>query len=120
MDNENHFGLVDLEYLREISGNDADFIKEMLDMFLVQTPELMTELSEAISGGNFADIKAAAHKVKPTFAMVGRDDFRQAMQQIENLAKEEGDLLQIKVYYDSVNGKLPLLFKDIITAKTAL
>jgi len=73
---------LDLSYLKDMSGDSAEFIIEMLDMFKAQTPIYMTELEQALADKDWSKVSAAAHKIKPTFSYVGREDAKDHMQKI--------------------------------------
>lgn len=83
---------LDLSYLKDMSGDNAEFIIEMIDLFKSQTPVYIAELEVAVKEKNWTKVAGFAHKMKPTFAYVGREDAREHMQMIENNANQLKDL----------------------------
>lgn len=83
---------LDLSYLKDMCGDNAAFIIEMIDLFKVQTPVYIQEMQAALAAKDWAKVAAGAHKIKPTFVYVGREDAKEFMQQIETNAKEGKDL----------------------------
>ncbi len=63
--------LIDLSYLRELSGGSEEFEKEMIELYLNQTPIELEILNKAIEREDFAGVKATAHKLKSSFSLMG-------------------------------------------------
>ncbi len=78
--------LIDLDYLRNISGNGNVFILEMLETFLIDSPASMEKLKSCIELADHKGIQREAHTLKSMFAFIG----------CAKLAKECEDL-EIKV-----------------------
>src|SRR5438045_636155 len=51
---------VNLEYLHQLSGNDKDFEKEILQQFLIQAPTELSQLEEFLADGNFDGVRRTA------------------------------------------------------------
>jgi HPt (histidine-containing phosphotransfer) domain-containing protein len=83
---------LDLSYLRDMSGNSIEFMIEMIDMFKQQTPIYVAELEQSLLEQNWSKVSSCAHKIKPTFAYVGRDDAKNHMQMMEQNARDLTDL----------------------------
>jgi HPt (histidine-containing phosphotransfer) domain-containing protein len=107
IDVEKNNSPLDLSYLRDMSGDSAEFMIEMIDMFKVQTPLYVSDLEQSIIAQDWAKASGFAHKIKPTFSYVGREDARALLQVIENNAKEMKDLSEmpgaLKELLDFVN-----------------
>jgi signal transduction histidine kinase/DNA-binding response OmpR family regulator len=69
-----HEGLVNLDYLHQLSGNDSVFEREMLQQFLLQTPDELHNLERAVQGKDFTSIKKIAHSFKSTVGYLGLAD----------------------------------------------
>lgn len=61
----------DLEMLYEQVGNDADSLKRFVDIFLDTVPNDMEKLQHAIFDEDFDAVRAAAHKMKSSFLLMG-------------------------------------------------
>jgi PAS domain S-box-containing protein len=62
---------VDLDSLREFSGGNKEFEKEVIEMFLSQVPADMDDLEKAFAENNHFQIKSISHKLKSSMAVVG-------------------------------------------------
>lgn len=111
---------LDLSYLREMSGDSADFMIEMLDVFRKQTPIYIDDLEKAIDARNWKATSECAHKMKPTFFYVGRVDVRDHMQEIETNARELKDIENIPNSFNEVKEFVSILYQQLADAKTEL
>jgi len=62
---------VNLEYLHELSGNDHDFEKVMMEQFVQQAPEELAALENAIGSNDLLSAKKVAHSLKSTVSYMG-------------------------------------------------
>jgi len=58
-----------LEQLR--ATTDSDFLVEMIDVFLSDTPQLIEDLHQSLAGGNAEVLRRAAHSLKSNSATLG-------------------------------------------------
>ncbi len=79
---------VDLRRLKDLSGGDKDFEKEIIDLFLKDTTRHLKRLEEAINEGDSSNVEAAAHSIKGAAANMGAEKFRELAQKLETKGKE--------------------------------
>jgi HPt (histidine-containing phosphotransfer) domain-containing protein len=96
--------ILDRKGLLERLGNDKEFLKEVLDIFLQDAPNRIFSIQEAISKNDASVIRFQAHTLKGASANVGAMALKEDAGQIE-LAGEKGDLERAKVL-------LPILRQD--------
>ncbi|WP_342647294.1 Hpt domain-containing protein [Mucilaginibacter sp. CSA2-8R] len=77
----------DLSFLYEIADGSDEFIVESIDMFTLQTPQLMQEIEQGITTQNWQAAGAAAHKLKPNMGFFGMLNLQSMMQEIESMCK---------------------------------
>lgn len=111
---------LNLSYLRDMSGDNAEFMIEMLDAFQKQTPIYMADLENAIKAENWKATSECAHKMKPTFYYVGREDVRDHMQEIERNARELKDIEHIPAAFAEAKNFVEILFKQLDSAREEL
>ncbi len=90
--------LYDLTYLIEVAQGSKEFIVEMLDKFLEQTEDSVAVLKQHIGTENLEEIRRLAHKLKPTFVIVGVQRIFELLKTIEGMA-ENSDKSGIKVIF---------------------
>jgi len=73
---------VDLTYLNRLTKSNPGLMMEMISAYLSQTPILIRALKKGVQDNDWDLLYASAHKIIPSFAMMGMDN------QFETLAKE--------------------------------
>lgn len=111
---------LDLSYLSEMSGDSPEFMIEMIDMFKQQTPIYLGDLKDAIDAQDWPRAASSAHKMKPTFAYVGRDDAKEHLQWIEDHCRNEQDVEEIPLKFQEVNEFADVLYQQLDDAKALL
>ncbi|MFT5601507.1 MAG: PAS domain S-box-containing protein [Flavobacteriales bacterium] len=67
---DNEVNLVDISRLEISSGNDKDFIRKMIALFIEDTPKQIEIIKEALQSNNWEQISKTAHKIKPSIDYV--------------------------------------------------
>ncbi|MCX6352952.1 MAG: response regulator [Bacteroidetes bacterium] len=78
--------LINLTYLRELADGSVDFMIDMMHMFIDATPKQVAELKTHFENGNYADVKAIAHKLKPSPGFLGVHDLSTTFHSLEKAA----------------------------------
>ena len=84
--------------LKEMSG--ADFMDELIDTFLEDSPKLIEEMKTALSANNADTFRRAAHSMKSNAATFGASQLSALSKELETLGKENklnetGDMLKV-------------------------
>jgi HPt (histidine-containing phosphotransfer) domain-containing protein len=79
--------LYNLEYLEEISAGDKEFIADMLNDFVTQTPQTLADIDVQIKQANWYELYKIIHKFIPTFEFVGAENVRTELRVVEQYAK---------------------------------
>ncbi len=81
--------LTNLTFLNEMSGGNAEFIREFLTLFLNNIPLSVNELEEGLKARDYEKIRTSAHKMKPSLNYVGLKDTYETVANLEKYAKEQ-------------------------------
>lgn len=111
---------LDLSYLREMSGDSAEFMIEMLDTLVEQIPVYLEDLQRAVDAKDWKASSEFAHKVKPTFYYVGREDIRDYVQVIERNAKEGVNVEMIPGALAEIKQELAIILTQVAKSKAEL
>ncbi len=111
---------LDLSYLSDMSGDSAEFMIEMLEAFQIQTPIYMEELEKAVVAQDWKATSECAHKMKPTFYYIGREDARDHMQEIEHDARTLNNIENMPSAFAEAKAFVGILYKQLEEAKTEL
>lgn len=91
--------ITDLSYLEEMGMGDDSLVIEMVELFLENTPESLSQLRKYHTEENWSQLAAEAHKLKPNLSYVGLEGAKKKVIEIEKSAKNQTNL-------DSVEGKI--------------
>lgn len=111
---------VDLSYLNDVAGGNVEFVIDMIDIFLEQTPGYFEELGAAIQQQNWKATGDVAHKIKPTLAFVGAEDLRVKMAGIEANARSGVNLDTIPANFEEINQACMQICEGLKEARTEL
>lgn len=105
---------LDLTYLNEISGGDKNFIREMLDLFVVTTAAEADQYDALLANGEYERIGSLAHKMKAPVQMLGANELFETIRSLEVSGKERSNLDQIPVLIERVKSEVNLLKNEIV------
>jgi hypothetical protein len=110
--------LYNLDYLEEISAGDKDFIIDMLNDFVNNTPEVLLEIDTCIKSYDWPQLYKTVHKFIPTFEFVGAENIENDLRNLELYSKTQTNLdmispliVNIKVFCDKVIREIKNDFK---------
>jgi HPt (histidine-containing phosphotransfer) domain-containing protein len=79
--------IIDLSYLKEMSGNNKDIMIEMVEIFIEQNPEFTEGISTSFENKQWTELGAIAHKAKSSVRIMGMNDLGNCLEQIEHYSK---------------------------------
>ncbi|HEX8037606.1 MAG TPA: ATP-binding protein, partial [Chryseosolibacter sp.] len=86
----------DLGYLRSVSDNNEEFLREMIGTFVETIPPVLDEMAGCLSEHNWYKLSRLAHQIKPSFGLMGMDDLRKTVFFIEENADQKTNLTAMK------------------------
>ncbi len=84
---------LDRAYLLEQSGGSEATLKEVVDLFALECPQLMQQIRDAMTDANPAALQRAAHTLKGSIQFFGAEDAAAAALRLEQMGREQ-DLSQ--------------------------
>lgn len=111
---------IDLSYLRDVSSGSNEFMIEMIELFLDQTPGYFEQLNQLIADENWPRVSEIAHKIKPTLAFMGADAAKDRMAEIEVNARNLTNIDSIAPVFKSLHKFSGELFIKLTEAKNDL
>jgi len=73
----------DLSYLREITGGEADIMKEFIGMFFDQIPEFKDGLRTCLQNEQWKELGELAHKAKSSVMTFGLNELGKHLKQLQ-------------------------------------
>lgn len=87
-----HFNL---NYLFEIAGGDKDFVREIITLFITNTPQTLQEIQSYHSIKDYKAVKDAAHKYKSSIKILGHAELGEIAATIEKYALDPEKTTQV-------------------------
>ncbi|MCL6460664.1 MAG: PAS domain S-box protein [Flavobacterium micromati] len=87
---------IDLTYLKKITKSNPNLMIQMIELYLSQTPVLINSIKQNLISKNWITLNASAHKIIPSFAIVGMsNDHKILTKKIQDLSIAGGDIDEI-------------------------
>ena len=83
--------LIDLSYLKKISGDNEDFMKDIISTFLKSVPESIDKLEKHVEKKEFKEIHAISHRLKPSFELLGIKNLKDSAIKIEEYVSNDSN-----------------------------
>jgi CheY-like chemotaxis protein/HPt (histidine-containing phosphotransfer) domain-containing protein len=106
---------IQLSYLHQLSGNDKEFEREILNQFLTQIPAELSLLEQSIKEKSFDSVRRTAHSLKSTVGYVGlAEELHPYLEQIEKDAVVQNEE-NLDTNYNHVKSKCDLATNEVKT-----
>ena len=111
--NNMNFNQADLSYLMDLSNGNTMLIREILELFIKQTPVDMGVLADHVAQEDWEKAYKQAHHIKPTLAYVGANHLRQELQEIEDAAKHRQRVESVAPKIAAMLPQLEVLYSEL-------
>lgn len=79
---------VDLTFLKNRTKGNSELMLEMIELYLEQTPPLVTKMKQSLYNKDWDSLHSAVHKMIPSFSIVGiNKDYENAAKKIQEYAR---------------------------------
>jgi CheY-like chemotaxis protein len=102
-----------LDYLRNISGNNTEFIQEMITTFLQTLPGILLEMKDATDAKAWEKLSRLAHQIKPSFTLMGLDCLRATILFIEENGKGRTRLEELPAVIEDFTKKCEIVIQEL-------
>ncbi|MEI7594180.1 MAG: Hpt domain-containing protein [Bacteroidota bacterium] len=82
---------IDLTYLNEACGSDSDSLKELISLFVSETPKNIETIQASICNSDWNAVRSTAHKLKSSFRIFGLNELSENFANIEKLSMIESE-----------------------------
>ncbi|MBL7857634.1 MAG: response regulator [Cyclobacteriaceae bacterium] len=107
----------DFSYLRSVSGNNEEFIKEMIQTFAQNIPIVVEDMRTSIQHKNWENLSRLAHQIKPSFILMGLERMKSTLIFIEENGKEKTNLDELVMvatnFIATCEGFIPQLKEEL-------
>jgi signal transduction histidine kinase/HPt (histidine-containing phosphotransfer) domain-containing protein/ActR/RegA family two-component response regulator len=116
---------LDVAFMNDFYEGDLEHACEMFDIFLNDSLKDLSKFSPALKATNWELMASLAHKLKPTFAMVGLTQITQYVENLEKSVKQDNPNIQItesllnRILLE-VNRFKPILEQELLQLKSSV
>ena len=103
---------INIESLKEYSGDDEEFEKQLIEIFIKEVPDYLQSLESEIHKENLSEIKKAAHKLKSPLGIFGLNLLITKFDKIEKLT-EQCDKISISNFFQSCSNNLEKILLEM-------
>jgi HPt (histidine-containing phosphotransfer) domain-containing protein len=112
--------VIDLSYLRDVASDNTEFMIEMIDIFLTQTPGYVEQLIIAVDQKDWSKMADLSHKIKPTMSFMGVESAKNTLGDIETKARNQEDYEGIVAEFDKMKDNFKTIFVKLEEKKIEL
>jgi HPt (histidine-containing phosphotransfer) domain-containing protein/CheY-like chemotaxis protein len=109
----------DIEQFRSQVAQDENLMREIIDLFLAETPAQMNELREAVAAADFERSARTAHTIKGSLAALHTEQARSNAQQLESASKEQ-HIVQCRQSLTCFERDLEILEPQLVSLRDSL
>lgn len=96
-----------------ISDNDPEFAQQIVQLFIEEVPIEMKRLKNAMKEKDHKEVYQAAHKMKPTFDLLGMDLAYEDVLTVEAWTRAEGKKKEIKEVVKALKQRVEATLKEL-------
>lgn len=79
---------INLSYLDDITGGDAEVMTEMIELVISETPKHLDNMKRLADQKSWKEAGSEAHKLKPMFLYVGLNELHEICKDIEEFSNQ--------------------------------
>ena len=102
-----------LSKVYNLSDNDPEFVLQIISLFVTDIPDDLTYIEQGILLKDYKMARSYAHKIKPTFDLMGMNQAYEEILQIEAWASREGKRKEINATFESIKIQVEKAIKEI-------
>jgi PAS domain S-box-containing protein len=111
-------GVIDFEVFDGQTMHQADLALEILDLFLVQAPEMSQQIVGAFLGGRMTEVATTAHKLKASAGVLGARELRELVLAIEHGARANVEREELAPLVGRLDAALEVVAEAARAART--
>ena len=96
----------DLSYLKKITKSNPNLMIQMIELYLTQTPVLINSMKDNLANKNWTLLSAAAHKIVPSFGIVGInhqcEEVAKKIQELSATGQESNKIVDLVLHLEQV------------------
>ena len=113
MNNQSPEQLFDLSYLNQVFQGNQEMINNIIQLFLQQVPEYITEMEVCVEGDDLLALHPLAHKAKSSVTMLGLRSMESNILEIERKSKAHLELATLPGLVSDVRSECEIVMTQL-------
>lgn len=105
--------MINLEHLQNLGDGDADFISDLLTVFLSETPTLLRQLTAGAQKQDWNQAALSIHQLKSNFALLGLEPLAQLSRRIEMDIKNQQSGVELAALVESLVQQTGTIYQPL-------
>lgn len=101
---------IDFSYLKTVSNNNEEFIREIIDSFIDTIPEHLHQIKNCLRDNEWDEVARVVHKIKSSLSLLGLQEAKKMAIEIENSIKDDSQVGRftelINIFIDSLQFEI--------------
>ena len=102
-----------LDYLENISGGDQEFVKDMIQTFIMNAPEDLEKIKNWIENKNWQKVGEDAHRFASSLLFLGLDHLKSIANTIEEMGIKQFDVESIPGLFEKLEKSCYQIIKEL-------
>lgn len=116
---DKNYQQIKIEQLETVSFGDNEFKKELIEIFLEQIPEFITNLNDYFAKGDLKNLAKEAHTAKSSTLIFGMKSTGNLLKEIQ-IQAEQNITNQLSSHIQTVESNLKIAVKELQEIKAEL
>ncbi|NBA78736.1 hypothetical protein GOQ04_24495 [Emticicia sp. ODNR4P] len=104
---------IDHTYLEEVYGGERDIITMMMGVFLSDSVPSWESVATSLANNDYVTAGQVVHRIKPSFTMIGLQDFHEPVQALEHALKHGAAKSVVQDLHKLIDEELALITPQI-------
>lgn len=96
----NQAKVTDLSYLRDVTEDDQEAMREIIEMFIAQIPEFIENMNASLKSKHYIELGKEAHKAKSSVMVMGLNDLGLQLKELQLLTEHNAEIDRYQAYVD--------------------
>ncbi len=112
--------ITNLSYLKEITGGDAEIMKEFVQMFFDQLPEFRDGLTNHLTDRKYKELGELAHKAKSSVMTFGMNELGYRLKELQLKTQKLEDIESYPEYVSEFLDEIAQAEKELLDDMTKM
>jgi len=105
---------INLEYIKQHTKGNPDLAREMIKIYLEETPKLIITMKESINNMDWESLSEAAHSIIPTFSIMGiNKEYEEMAKKIKDYAHKKEQAAKINSLVEKIEDVCIRAIKEL-------